>query len=330
MYDAIIVKPVSMSSKEISALTNKRHADVLRDIRNMLNQLYDIEEYTKSDASANMRYQEIQGVTVDVDSYTKRTSQIHLDKIHTNNLLVGYSAKLRQAVLHRLYELEADARDRAHQDYIGDVWLKNRRLASSKYVYMQEEVLESLENNPGILAIDAKHLANPEDHAKKQEANFINDIVIGMKAHAFRHRYGVHPPSGIRDGMPARLLQAYESLEDRNASLLNAGVSKEQRQKSLEHSMQRVFPDVVAFREVAALEKQYCVAARASKTFEYTHPSRFLELVAETDVAARLSDRTIKKLECDSTKKTLAQRKMELIDMISEVAVGDDETMFDD
>lgn len=319
MYDDIIVKPVSMTSREVAEITNKRHDHVLRDIRAMTDRLSaapDLGWHCESET-----YKDAQG---------KEREQYRMDRDTTLTLLAGYDPVARMRIIKRWQELEAEALSRAEQDHLDNFWLKNRRLASSKYVYMQEEVLESLENNPEILAIDAKHLADPDDYAKKQEANFINEIVIGMRAHAFRYRYGIDIHCGIRDKMPARILQAYESLEDRNASLLNAGVPKEQRQKSLEHSMQRVFPDVVAFREVAALEKQYCVVARASKTFEYTHPSGFLELVAEMDVAARLSDRTIKKLECDSAKKTLAQRKMEMINMISEVAIGDDETMFDD
>ena len=321
MYDDIIVKPVSMSSKEISGLTGKQHKNVLRDIKVLISDLFDVD-------GSDLSHVELPGISV---NYDKRgyVSAIHLNKRHTTNLLMGYSAKLRDIVLERLEELEADALSRAEQDHLDNFWLKNRRGASSNYIHMQEEVLLAWQRDPAVLGTDVSSASDPEDSLKKYEANFINGIIIGMPSGVFKNRYKILG-SRIRDGMPARLLQAYESLENSNTTLLNAGVPSAQRHKSLESGLQRAFPDVVAFREVAALEKQYCVATRASATFEYTHPSKFLELHAEPGIRAKLSSDTIKRLESDSAKKTLAQRKMELIDMIAEVAVGDDETMFDD
>lgn len=91
----------TMSSSEIADLTGKRHADVMRDIRTMLDQLHP--------DSANLRYQEIQGVAVDHCPQTKRVQAIHLDREHAECLVTGYSASLRMKVIRRLRELEQQA-----------------------------------------------------------------------------------------------------------------------------------------------------------------------------------------------------------------------------
>lgn len=95
---------LAMSSKEIAELTGKSHSNVLRDIRNMLLQVHDLED------NSVLSYQEIQGVTIDHDPHTKRVSEIHLDKDHTLTLLTGYDAKARMKVVQRWQELEGTQR----------------------------------------------------------------------------------------------------------------------------------------------------------------------------------------------------------------------------
>lgn len=82
-----------MSSKEISVLTGKRHADVIRDIRIMAEQLDD----------ANLRHEEYQQLT-DERGYT---SEILLNKDLTTCLVSGYNVQLRMAIIKRWNELEA-------------------------------------------------------------------------------------------------------------------------------------------------------------------------------------------------------------------------------
>jgi phage regulator Rha-like protein len=94
---------LQMSSLEIAELTGKRHADVLRDIRAMLSQVFDLPD------NAEMRYEQIQGVTVNYDEHTKRVSVLHLDKELTLTLLTGYNAKARFNVVRRWQELEQGA-----------------------------------------------------------------------------------------------------------------------------------------------------------------------------------------------------------------------------
>ena len=81
----------TMSSREIAELTGKRHTDVMRDIRNMLEQL---EVGERKFASSYFSDQ------------NKELPCFELDRLHVECLLTGYSIPLRMKVLERLTELE--------------------------------------------------------------------------------------------------------------------------------------------------------------------------------------------------------------------------------
>lgn len=85
-------KELTMSSREIAELTNKRHPDVKRDISTMLEQL-------KIDASKFAH--------IYLDTLNREQTEYLLSKIYIECLLMGYSAELRMRVLRRLHELEA-------------------------------------------------------------------------------------------------------------------------------------------------------------------------------------------------------------------------------
>ena len=84
----------TMSSREIAELTGKNHADVLRDIRNML-------EVLKKDASI------FAGIYK--DAYGREKPCFNLDRELTMTLVSGYDIPLRHRVVTRLAELEAQA-----------------------------------------------------------------------------------------------------------------------------------------------------------------------------------------------------------------------------
>lgn len=84
--------PVTMSSREIAELTEKRHADVLRDCRVMFTEL----EIGESNFAFTY-----------IDSQNKERPEYRLDRDLTETLLLGYSAPLRLKVIRRLRELEA-------------------------------------------------------------------------------------------------------------------------------------------------------------------------------------------------------------------------------
>jgi len=84
---------LTMSSLEIAELTDKNHADVLRDIRKMLGDL------GKGDGS------KFAGIYF--DAYKREKPCFNLPRDLTETLITGYSVPLRHAVVVRLRELEA-------------------------------------------------------------------------------------------------------------------------------------------------------------------------------------------------------------------------------
>lgn len=111
----MVYKIDRMSSKEIAEITGKRHCDVLRDIRVMLKSI------SKEEDHADLRYEEIQGVTVKRDE-RNYISEIELDEVYTLTLVTGYNAELRNKVIKRWKFLEEQLRivqfregDKKHQ-----------------------------------------------------------------------------------------------------------------------------------------------------------------------------------------------------------------------
>lgn len=86
----------TMSSAEIAELTEKRHSDVIRDIRQMLENLDD----------AILRHEEYQEVK-DARGYT---AQFRLNKNLTLTLITGYDVNMRHKINVRWQELEQAAR----------------------------------------------------------------------------------------------------------------------------------------------------------------------------------------------------------------------------
>lgn len=85
------VARTTMSSREISELTGKRHDHVMRDIRNMLSEL------KITDPKFGGTY---------LDGAGRSLPCFHLDRELTETLVTGYSIPLRHKVIRRLHELE--------------------------------------------------------------------------------------------------------------------------------------------------------------------------------------------------------------------------------
>lgn len=85
---------VTMSSREIAELTDKRHDHVMRDIRNMLSEL------KITDPKFGGTY---------LDGTGRSLPCFHLDRELTETLITGYSIPLRHKVIRRLHDLEDQA-----------------------------------------------------------------------------------------------------------------------------------------------------------------------------------------------------------------------------
>ncbi|PKE30978.1 transcriptional regulator [Rahnella sp. AA] len=104
---------VTMSSREISKLTKKEHKNVIRDIWEMLEDLYGItKDGSNLSHKKNQTVTLVDGVDITVDS-RGYVSSFRLDKPHVECLLTGYSAVLRMTVIRHIYSLEEKISQRA-------------------------------------------------------------------------------------------------------------------------------------------------------------------------------------------------------------------------
>ncbi|WP_144958489.1 Rha family transcriptional regulator [Pseudomonas oryzihabitans] len=90
--NAVVQHQPTMSSREIAKLCEKQHKNVLRDIREMVDQLV----RDGSDLSHLREDRDSRG-------YVRC---VHLDKELTETLITGYSIPIRHKVIRRLHELE--------------------------------------------------------------------------------------------------------------------------------------------------------------------------------------------------------------------------------
>lgn len=103
---AVTNQNVTMSSREIANLTGKKHADICRDIRVMLAEMYNGTEkdYIRN---ADLLYLTNQCVScVHYDSKNPNAWEYLLDRYHSEVLVTGYDVKRRAAVIKRWYDLE--------------------------------------------------------------------------------------------------------------------------------------------------------------------------------------------------------------------------------
>ncbi|MKL98916.1 transcriptional regulator [Salmonella enterica subsp. enterica] len=104
---------VTMSSREIAKLTRKEHKHVIRDIWEMLNDLYAItKDGPDLDHKKNQTVTLADGVDVTVDT-RGYVSYFRLDKPHVECLLTGYSAVLRMTVIKHIYKLDEQVNRRS-------------------------------------------------------------------------------------------------------------------------------------------------------------------------------------------------------------------------
>ncbi|WP_274725860.1 Rha family transcriptional regulator [Xenorhabdus bovienii] len=98
---------VTMSSREIAKLTGKEHKNIIRDIWEMLNQLYQVQK-DGSNLSHNKNQQVtlVDGVIAIIDN-RGYVSEFLLDRRHTEILITGYDVQRRAAVIDRWFALES-------------------------------------------------------------------------------------------------------------------------------------------------------------------------------------------------------------------------------
>jgi hypothetical protein len=96
-----------------------------------------------------------------------------------------------------------------------------------------------LESKTGFLPMTnaVLHAHDPVKHFHfSNEADLINDIVLGMKAKAFKQKYGV---KNVRDYIDAAQLSEIERLQIINTGLIEIGMEYQKRKKHLKKCHER-------------------------------------------------------------------------------------------
>lgn len=186
----------TMSSREIAELTKKDHANVLRDARNML------EELGKDAFSFEGIY---------LDAYGREQPCINLPKDLTFTLVAGYSAKMRHAIVVRWQELEASQAQKLPQ-----TMAQALRLAAE-----QAEILEAQQAQ---LALAAPKVAFVDRYVDSTGLKGFREVCKLLKANESRFREFV-----IAEKIMYRLggkLTAHQNHIDAGRFEVRAGVAE--------------------------------------------------------------------------------------------------------
>ena len=287
-----------MSSREVAELTGKRHDNVMRDIRSIVDNLQEV--VSDKDAPSDLRaLRWYCKSSTYIDEQGKPREQYLLDKETTTILVSGYSPVLRTRVVNRMNDLEKSYTHNYQTKALDKIWKEKRLGSIDNYKLMQRVVEDKTREEHPHTELDV--LRTKIDQERISEAELLNELVLGTYSRRYRNAFRVTKP--IRDTMPSRLLQAYEALESNNASFLDLGLDREKRKDALDRVMHRQFPDVVMFREIAQIEIEY-LECNVDPDFRCVHPSQYIELKADQE--------TLELLGLTGASYTLMGRKMEM------------------
>lgn len=173
---------VTMSSRDISKLTGKENKNIIRDIWEMLGDLYGI---TKDGSNLshykNQTVMLTDGVSVVIDS-RGYVSYFILDKPHVECLLTGYSAVLRMAVIKHIYKLESQISRRAlPADYKEALLALVQAETEKEQIALQRD--QAIETKAWI-GERREATAMATASAEKRKANKLAEKLGECKAHA--------------------------------------------------------------------------------------------------------------------------------------------------
>ncbi|MGX8943202.1 Rha family transcriptional regulator [Symbiopectobacterium sp. Eva_TO] len=133
MQNLTIAQALTMSSREIAELTEKRHPDVKRDIERMI---FDLQGDVSKFAHINL------------DSMNRQQTEYLLDRDHTECLLTGYSAVHRMRVIKHWHDLEK---------------LASQPALPENYISALEALLESKKSEAALVLVNKEQEAEIHD-----------------------------------------------------------------------------------------------------------------------------------------------------------------------
>lgn len=161
----------TMSSREIAELTGKRHPDVKRDIKNMLDDLdLDVSKVAH----------------IYLDTSNRKQTEYLLNRELTDCLLTGYSAKLRMIVIKRWHELEQQNQyklpDFTNPAIAAEAW-------ASEYRAKEQALLDKAEAEHKLVLAAPK--VNHYDTVVER-TNLVNATQVGSKINMSARKLNEH------------------------------------------------------------------------------------------------------------------------------------------
>ncbi len=161
----------TMTSREIAELTGKRHGDVIRDIRTMIEQIRD---------DADLRH------VVDVKDPRGYTAEFLLDRYHTEVLVTGYDVKRRAAVIKRWFDLETGAAKPAFQ--VPQSMAEALRLAADQAEQIEEQQRQIEQARPSVEFVERYVSADSGNKGFRQVAKLLKANERELRAFLADHK----------------------------------------------------------------------------------------------------------------------------------------------
>ena len=192
-----------MSSREISKLTNKRHDNVMSDIRIMLESL----EIQSPDFLGD--YKDSKGRTYQCFNLPKRETLI---------LVSGYNIQLRAKIIDRWEELE-------RKELSKNNFISARKTSKDEFLPMTNAIAEANEE------IKPYHFSN--------EADLINRIILGCTASKYRKDNDIEKGEAIRDYFTQCQVDCVVALQRANTVYIEDGLDFQERKIKLQSLFDR-------------------------------------------------------------------------------------------
>lgn len=185
----------TMSSREIAELSDKRHGDVIRDIRAMVTALHkvdagqDVRSYDWRNSpelvSGFLRHEEIQGV-IEVKDPRGYTAEFLLDRYHTEVLVTGYDVKRRAAVIKRWYDLETGSVQPAFQ--VPQSMAEALRLAADQAERIEQQQAAIEHARPSVEFVERYVSTDSGNKGFRQVAKLLNAKEPVLRAFLSDHK----------------------------------------------------------------------------------------------------------------------------------------------
>ena len=193
----------TMSSREISKLTNKRHDNVMSDIRIMLESL----EIQSPDFLGD--YKDSKGRTYQCFNLPKRETLI---------LVSGYNIQLRAKIIDRWEELE-------RKELSKNNFISARKVSKDEFLPMTNAIAEAHEE------IKPYHFSN--------EADLVNRIILGCTASKYRKDNDIEKGEAIRDYFTQCQVDCVVALQRANTVYIEDGLDFQERKIKLQSLFDR-------------------------------------------------------------------------------------------